>query len=355
MNRKYIKTLMLLSLATGAMAQQKSSNLHIGFVYPISSNGSAAAQYTNKTSLHLLSGLSYAEKGFAGSGIATIVKDSVRGTAISGITNLVGNHAKGVLLAGIYNGVRNDMKGAQIAGVANASKTMEGIQMAGITNLADSTNGTQLSGIFNSAPKGEAGLQIAGIANYASQVHVQIGGILNRAKKVKGVQIGLINIADSSEYSIGLINIVKNGEKSIGLSIDETATGLVTFRSGGRRLYGIFGAGYNFKSKQTLYAFEAGVGYRLPVAGGFRMNFEIANIVLEDFKKGSYNKAAGRIYAAYRFGKRFEIYAGPTFNYLFITDDLGKDLVSNYIRTKMRNGHFEGTYIGASGGVQFVF
>lgn len=355
MNRKYIKTLMLLSLATGAMAQQKTSNFHIGFVYPISSNGSAAGQYINKTSLHAISGLSYAEKGFAGSGIATIVKDSVRGTAVSGITNLVGNRVKGVLLAGIYNGVRNEMTGVQMAGIANSTKKMEGIQMAGITNLADSANGVQLAGIFNNAPKGITHLQMAGIANYATQANVQIAGILNRAKTVKGVQIGLVNVADSSEYSIGLINIVKNGEKSIGISVDETATSLVTFRSGGRRLYGIFGAGYNFKSNQTLYAFEAGMGYRLPVAGGFRMNFELANITLEDFKRGSYNKVAGRIYAAYRFGKRFEIYAGPTFNYLFITEDVGKDLVNNYIRTRMRNGHFEGTYIGASGGVQFVF
>jgi hypothetical protein len=49
------------------------------------------------------------------------------------------------------------------------------------------------------------------------------------------VQIaGFINIADSSDYSIGIINIIRQGEKGIGVSVDETKTAMVSFRSGGR-------------------------------------------------------------------------------------------------------------------------
>ena len=74
----------------------------------------------------------------------------------------------------------------------------------------------------------------------------QIAGFMNIARKVKGVQIaGFINIADSSATPIGLINIIRNGEKSISISADETLTWLLSFRSGGKILYGIVGGGYH--------------------------------------------------------------------------------------------------------------
>jgi hypothetical protein len=51
---------------------------------------------------------------------------------------------------------------------------------------------------------------------------VQIAGVFNYSKKLKGVQIGLINIADTSEgYSIGLINIVLKGYHKLSFSANE--------------------------------------------------------------------------------------------------------------------------------------
>ena len=45
---------------------------------------------------------------------------------------------------------------------------------------------------------------------------VQVSGILNYTRIPKGIQVGLINIADSSDgYSIGLINIVRKGYHKI--------------------------------------------------------------------------------------------------------------------------------------------
>ncbi len=72
-----------------------------------------------------------------------------------------------------------------------------------------------------------------------------------------------MNVADSSDHPLGIINLIRKGEKSIGFSIDENETGLVSFRSGGRVLYGIIAAGYNFKNEEDVYALEAGLGASL--------------------------------------------------------------------------------------------
>ena len=54
--------------STGLLAQQggkiKESNAHIGLVYPLSTNGVAAAEYRNKFSLHAIGGLSASEESF---------------------------------------------------------------------------------------------------------------------------------------------------------------------------------------------------------------------------------------------------------------------------------------------------
>ena len=46
----------------------------------------------------------------------------------------------------------------------------------------------------------------------------QVAGVFNYAKKLRGVQIGLINVSDTSDgYSIGLLNLVKQGYHKISL------------------------------------------------------------------------------------------------------------------------------------------
>src|SRR5690606_22129835 len=122
-----------------------------------------------------------------------------------------------------------------------------GLQITGIVNLSENVDGMQLSGTGN-VSQHVKGLQLGGIVNLAHDVKgSQVAGILNKAGRVTGIQLsGIINMADSSDYPIGLINIIKNGERSIGISTDENLSSLISFRSGGRKLYGIIGLGSNF-------------------------------------------------------------------------------------------------------------
>lgn len=367
-NRIVIIVASILSLASTAFAQTPlTSPAHIGFVYPLSSNGKNAAAYTNHFSLNIIAGLSKAETGAAIAGISNIIKDSATGVQIAGFSNHIGRTSRSVQLAGFMNQVKHDANGAQVAAFLNLDGSLKGFQAAGFANIVSKdVDGTQLGGFMNMARNNseaqisgftnitnKGNIQVTGFMNKADDVHVQVAGFLNVAKKVKGVQVGFINIADSNECPIGAINIIKGGEKQVSVSIDETTTIMAAFKSGGRILYGILGAGYNAKNSTSLYALQAGIGAHLPLLSHFRINTEATATFMTAFKGGEFHRQTLGIYPAYRFGSRVEVFAGPTFNYVESKHGLGVDLVNHYIWSEdVRNNRFNGAYIGAAGGVQ---
>ncbi|GLU54304.1 hypothetical protein [Dyadobacter frigoris] len=321
---------------------EKTRLMHVGLIYPVSSNGLNAAEFTNKFSLHAISGISKNEIGVAISGVATVIKENAKGVQISGVANIIQDSADGVQIAGFMNLVRHNARG---------------LPVAGFLNLSESAGAAQVAGFGNITRESVKGVQVSGFLNKSKDVNSQISGFINLAKNVKGVQIaGLINIADSSDYPIALLNFIKNGEKSIGITVDETATTIASFRSGGRVLYGILGAGYNFKSdNKSLYGFEAGLGAHIPVAAKFRVNTELVNLMLSDFKSGDYFKNTLRILPAFKIADRFEIFAGPSINYVKYSKGKGNDLISHYIWKKENEKDFKGLYLGFNVGVQHIF
>jgi len=330
-------------ISSSAQILVRNKSVHVGFVYPISSNGVNAGEYTNVFSLHAIGGYSKSETGFALSGMASVIRDSAWGVQIAGFSNVIQNRAHGVQVAGFTNLVKNKTDGVQVAGFFNATGSLQGVQVAGFSNMT---------------MEAKDGVQVAGFMNKSGNVNTQIAGFINIARKVKGVQIaGFMNIADTGDYPIGIINIIKHGEKGIGISVDETSTALLSFRSGGRIMYGVIGAGYNFKNKDLqLFAWEAGIGAHIPISYLFRINTEAALVSLDDFKKkGEYYRASLRILPAVHLGDHIELFAGPTLNYVHYSDDLGKDLVSRYQWSKTTSdNHFQGLYIGVMGGIQIL-
>jgi hypothetical protein len=193
---------------------------------------------------------------------------------------------------------------------------------------------------------------VSGFINTAANADNQVSGFINVAKKVRGVQIaGFINIADSSDYPIAIFNFVKNGEKTIGVSTDETLTTLVSFRSGGRRLYGIAGLGCNHKGKRELAAWEAGLGAHLVSTERFRLNVEVVSVGLTDFKHGDWMKSSLRVLPAYRLGSRVEIFAGPSFNYFRGKNGQGEDIVDHYLWSDRNSHSYYGLFFGVTGGI----
>jgi len=308
-----LKTAMLTLLTSTALyAQNKPSKTHIGLVYPLSSNGRHAPLDSNSFSLNLIAGVSAAEDGFT----------------LAGLTNIIHHTSKGIQIAGFSNHIGQKAEGTRVAGLMNITGESQGLSVAGFLNKSNDMKGTQ------------------------------VAGFMNIAKKVKGVQVStFINVADSSDYPIGLINLIKNGEKSIGITVDDNLTTLLTFRSGGRILYGIIGAGYNFKNDKEVYAFEAGLGAHVYTSQAFRLNIELAAVSLENFKAGEYFKSSLRILPAFKITPHIEVFGGPTFNYVNTNTAEGRELTDKFISKwdSKNNTRLQGIYAGYTAGVQYVF
>jgi hypothetical protein len=368
---KVAMLLMCLSaMILSEIAAQVHSPAHIGFVYPLSTNGHKAAEYSNNLSLHAIQGLSGGEKGLALYGVAGMVKGDVSGLQAAGVFNQVSGELKGVQMAGVMNQANQAPNGLQFAGVVNLNKGTSPLQMAGVVNmasqissfqnagvvnLAQSLEGIQMAGVANAA-KCVKGIQVAGVVNAANEVKgSQFAGLINIAKKVNGVQVaGLLNIADSSDYPIGIINLIKTGEKRIGLATDENLSTIVSFRSGGRKLYGIIGMGSNLQYADLPYGVEAGLGIKLIEKNSFRMDMEAVNLFITDFKHSEYSKSGLRILPSFLLSKNLQLYAGPSINYMDTKNQEGSDLAGLRIWERQRTSTYRSVHVGYTVGLQVL-
>lgn len=337
--RSVILILAFVIQQVNSFAQSNKDKINIGLIYPLSSNWKDAPNDTNKFSLNLIAGVSASERGFTLAGISNIIRHNTTGVQIAGFSNHVGQTANGTMFAGFMNTYSNGKNFA----------------IAGFGNFAATASGTQVAGFINTGGNVSA-VQVAGFTNIANNVKgSQIAGFMNIAKKVKGVQVaGFINIADSAGCQIGIINISKNGEKSLGVTIDENQTTLVTFRSGGKLMYGILGVGYNFDNKKQKYAWQAGLGAHLLNAGVFRLNAELTQNGLESFKSGTYLRSSFTLLPFIRLANRVDIFAGPSFNYITTNTNEGQNMHKKYTSSwgGGNGSDFHGFYFGYSAGVQ---
>lgn len=328
---------------TAAAQQQLPGRMHFGLIYPISSNGNHAPADTNNLSISLLAGVSASEQGLA----------------FAGLSNVVRHNARAVLFAGFSNHISGTAKGAQFAGFINTAGNLNGAQFAGFANIADTVKGAQFAGYINVAGKKMTESQFAGFINVAQDIEgSQFAGFINIAKKVKGVQLaGFINVADSSDFPVGIINIVKKGEKGIGATFDDSQTGMLSFRSGGRVLYGIIGIGYNYQNTDEVYAFEAGFGAHVLRFKPFRFNIEVVAQTLESFREGEFFKASLRAMPALKVAPWLEVFGGPSFNYITtntIEGIMHKDRYERQWANKW-GSDFQAIYFGYQGGIQIIF
>ena len=167
--------------------------------------------------------------------------------------NVIGGYTAGVdgvELGGLFNINKLDAKYLQIAGVFNLTGgKVTGVQAAGLHNDAlDTLRGVQIAGFINTAGTDARGLQLAALNNNARSLH--------------GVQIGIVNVADTSAgISIGLINIIRNGFYKITLSANNLSNTNVSLKTGTHVFYSTLLLSTNISSGNKMYAFGMGIGH----------------------------------------------------------------------------------------------
>lgn len=143
------------------------------------------------------------------------------GTQVGLVANLTRGSMRGLQLAWLGNIALGDAVGAQV-GIGNFTQGgFAGCQLAPslvlALNMAEEVQGAQISTGLVSLNNAErlAGLQLnlGLLGNHATEMHgVQIAALCNLARRVEGLQVGLVNYCRSlAGVQIGLVNIVAEG------------------------------------------------------------------------------------------------------------------------------------------------
>ncbi len=172
-------------------------------------------------------------EGFQAAGGFATSDTGVEGFQGAGVFATANGTVQGFQGAGVFATVQGALDGYQGAGVfATASGGVSGVQHAGVFCVSGGdVDGLQLAGVFTIAEGDLAGVQVA--------------PIYNQARKVEGLQIGLVNVAEDVEdgMQIGLINIARFGVNGI-LGYYEPAVDELGFawQNGSRHFYSVFRA-----------------------------------------------------------------------------------------------------------------
>jgi len=299
----------------------------ISVVPGLSTHGQLSSQVVNNFSLNIFGGYTAGTNGLEIGGLFNIDKKEVKYFQAAGLFNSVGGEVKGFQAAGINNFVQDSVEGFQAAGINNfVTGKMSGFQVSGIYNhVSDSVKGVQIAGIGNFSQEKVSGVQIAGVSNISNRAMngVQIAGVVNYTKKLRGVQIGLINIADTSAgYSIGLINIIIKGYHKLSFSFNEIQNFNAAFKTGNSKLYSILRAGLNASDSNKVYSFGYGLGSELSLNKKKTLSIN-PELSCQYLYLGSwdYTNLLNRfnLNLNVKLGKYISLFAGPSYS-VYITD-----------------------------------
>lgn len=300
----------------------------VSLVPGLSTNGKLNGQVINNFSLNIFGGYSGGTNGFELGGLFNIDKRDAQFMQVAGLFNLVGGGVRGLQLGGISNTVLDSLAGFQSAGVSNyVNGSSKGVQLGGVYNhTGASLYGTQVSGVINFTNHKTRGMQLAGVGNISGREvnGVQVAGVFNYTRRLKGVQIGLINIADTSEgYSIGLINIVFKGYHKLSLSANELMNLNAAFKTGNRKLYSILLGGYNAKPDEKIWSFGYGLGSEFVSTKRFALNLDLTcqQLYLGSWDFLNLQNRAG-LYANLKLGKYLSLFAGPAYTVFVSNQDV---------------------------------
>lgn len=263
-------------------------------------------------------------KGVQFAGLANVSWAGAENASIAGILNFTHGRSVGVHVAGIGNFNLGEQEGTQLAGVFNfATRSTGPVHMAGIMNFTAGNHvGGQAAGVMNFSGGNITGVQVGGMVNFAAKkvTGAQVSGGLNYATNVEGLQLGVVNIADSVKgVPIGLFSFVMKGYHQLEFSADEVFYTNVAFRTGVHYFYNIFTAGAKpatFGDEQTYWTAGYGFGTAPRLSRRLRLNADLtANQIFSGYTLEALN-IVSKLYAGieYHPAPKFGLIAGITLN-----------------------------------------
>ncbi len=261
--------------------------------------------------------------GVQGASFFNTTRGNFKGIQGAGFVSTTIEDFEGGQLAGFINVVRGSMNGVQAGGFGNVSlRDSRVLQGAGFLNVVGGDlNGGQAAGFINVAKGNMKGGQVAGFLNTAGKdaQGFQVSGFLNVAKRLQGIQVGIINVADSIDggAQIGLLSFSRNGYSRFDLSSTETFYTQATLRLGMKKFYNVLAIGTRLENNLFLWAYGYGIGTAFEVHPKVDITLDgVAYHVNEGAGPTRVLNNLNKINlgAHYQFSKKFAVHAGATLN-----------------------------------------
>lgn len=237
----------------------------------LSTHGMFSPQVVNKFSLNLAGGYTAGVNGLEVGGLFNINKQDSRYLQLAGIFNLVGGNMTGLQLSGAHNLVLD---------------TLRGVQLSLFTNKTEA----QVSGL-------------------------QMSALHNETRHLKGLQIGLVNVADTSDgASIGILNITRNGFYKVSYFVNDLANANIALKTGTHAFYSTLLTSVNLLPNKKFYALGLGIGHDFifsdKVYLSAEANYHLANNTQWDNQWGQ-----AKLLLNIQLTPHLSLVGGPTYNY----------------------------------------
>ncbi|MDC0707037.1 caspase family protein [Stigmatella sp. ncwal1] len=253
----------------------------------------------------LAAGVSWVDgtmEGLQTSGLVNVAGGEVWGAQVALGGNLAFGGGQGVQVASLINSVEGSFTGLQLSGTANrADAVMRGLQLAAGVNAAETLKGVQV-GLINLA--GDAtGTQI---------------GLINVGNEIRGLQLGILNIAEDVTVPIGLLSIVRKGRLTFEVWADDIASLNLGLKYGSRHVYVLIAYGAQ-PWKKTYRSFtNLGLGLHVPFAPQYSLDLDLSWGKWHDqFSGDAPSHALGqmRVMVGWELKRRLALFAGVALHY----------------------------------------
>ena len=210
---------------------------------------------------------------------------------------------------------RADVHGLQAALVSHSGGTMSGLQFGYGFNYAERLRGVQL-GLVN----------VAGDSKGA-----QVGLVDITKGEVKGIQVGLVTYADEADAALALIPITRKGGVWVDLWTSDVHLLHAALRFRTRRTYSFLTGGIHPIGGDNSRAFSGGLGFGGPLVWRQRFSVELDNAVSAVFRgiggvdRSPYLLDTLRLSVAYRPIRHFAIWGAVTLNVMFDFEPVAGD------------------------------
>lgn len=280
MKKNFLLSLFLISLASGAIAQEQSKprkqphslSIHLRIPTPTDSVRTTLFEvgiydYSKRLTgigLNLAAGVYNNMSGLLVSGLGNITGVTKGTVQIAGITNINGASEWTLAVSGLMNISASAKNSILLSGLANITSTTQdySISAAGLLNVSGGTSrAIHLAGLAN-ITGANAGFQLAPFNISGENRGVELGIANVNGKGKHGLQLGVVNISgDKQQTQLGLVNISPETQYECILQGGNNALAGVEFRF--RKPYTYTQSGISFFHPDFGHRMDVGFTYRL--------------------------------------------------------------------------------------------